>query len=221
MVLFIMVHIERGRTGNREEWGTGNSYFTVFLRRKGIVLDSFVMTTVFLNILTILREDTLILLGIDNSTQCYLELISELGLELPKPWYKYWKPYDLQKYWSISDYDNITDKTCYYLPQEEKKVVTRYNMFPTKELAERAVNLSELGRLMLLWQYANDCVYEPDWKQDTEKWFLSYDISQHQLIYEVTVTMHNDLIYFETKTQLEKFGDMNGMEILRLLGVKS
>ena len=25
----------------------------------------------------------------------------------------------------------------------------------------------------------------------------------------------------ETKTQLEKFGDMNGMEILRLLGVKS
>ena len=83
-------------------------------------------------------------------------------------------------------------------------VVTRYNMFPTKELAERAVNLSELGRLMLLWQYANDCVYEPDWKQDTEKWFLSYDIFQHQLMYEVTTTMHNDLIYFETKTQLEK-----------------
>ena len=74
---------------------------------------------------------------------------------------------------------------------------------------------------MLLWQYANDCVYAPDWEQDTEKWFLSYDIFQHQLRYEVTVTMHNDLIYFETKTQLEKFGDMNGMEILRLLGVKS
>ena len=94
-------------------------------------------------------------------------------------------------------------------------------MFPTKELAEKAVNLSELGRLMLLWQYANDCVYEPDWKQDTEKWFLSYDIFQHQFMYEVTATMHTDLIYFETKTQLEKFGDMNGMEILRLLGVKS
>jgi hypothetical protein len=179
------------------------------------------MTTENQKILTKLKEETLILLGIDNSTQCYLELISELGLELPKPWHKYWKPYDLKKYWSISDYDNITDKTYYYLPQEEKTVVTRYNMLPTKELAERAVNLSELGRLMLLWQYANDCVYEPDWKQDTEKWFLSYDIFQHQLMYEVTATMHNDLIYFETKTQLEKFGDMNGMEILRLLGVKS
>ena len=216
-----MAHIERVITGYIQEWGTGNSYFTVFLRSNGRVLDSFDMTTENQKIRTKLREETLILLGIDNSTQCYLELISELGLELPKPWHKYWKPYDLQKYWSISDYDNITDKTYYYLPQEEKMVVTRYNMFPTKELAERAVNLSELGRLMLLWQYANDCVYEPDWKQDTEKWFLSYDIFQHQLMYEVTATMHNDLIYFETKTQLEKFGDMNGMEILRLLGVKS
>ena len=216
-----MAHIERVITGYIQEWGTGNSYFTVFLRSNGRVLDSFDMTTETQKILTKLKEDTLILLGINNSPQGYLELISELGLELPKPWYKYWKPYDLQKYWSISDYDNITDKTYYYLPQEEKTVVTRYNMFPTKELAERAVNLSELGRLMLLWQYANDCVYEPDWKQDTEKWFLSYDIFQHQLMYEVTATMHNDLIYFETKTQLEKFGDMNGMEILRLLGVKS
>ena len=216
-----MACITRTITGNIEEWGTGNSYFTVFLRSNGRVLDSFDMTTENQEILTELREGTLILLGIHNSTQRYLELISELGLELPKPWHKYWKPYNLKKYWSISDYDNITDKTYYYLPQEEKMVVTRYNMFPTKELAERAVNLSELGRLMLLWQYANDCVYEPDWKQDTEKWFLGYDIFQHQLMYEVTVTMHTDLIYFETKTQLEKFGDMNGMEILRLLGVKS
>ena len=216
-----MACITRTITGNIEEWGTGNSYFTVFLRSNGRVLDSFDMTMENQEILTELREDTLILLGIHNSTQRYLELISELGLELPKPWHKYWKPYNLKKYWSISDYDNITDKTYYYLPQEEKMVVTRYNMFPTKDLAERAVNLSELGRLMLLWQHANDCVYEPDWKQDTEKWFLSYDIFQHRLMYEVTSTMHTDLIYFETKTQLEKFGDMNGMEILRLLGVKS
>ena len=216
-----MACITRIITGNIEEWGTGNSYFTVFLRSNGRVLDSFDMTMENQEILTGLREDMLVLLGISNNTQGYLELISELGLELPKPWHKYWKPHNLKKYWSISDYDNITDKTYYYLPQEEKMVVTRYNMFPTKELAERAVNLSELGRLMLLWQYANDCVYEPDWKQDTEKWFLGYDIFQHQLMYEVTSTMHTDLIYFETKTQLEKFGDMNGMEILRLLGVKS
>ena len=216
-----MACITRTITGNIEEWGTGNSYFTVFLRSNGRVLDSFDMTMENQEILTELREGTLVLLGISNNTQCYLELISELGLELPKPWHKYWKPYNLKKYWSISDYDNITDKTYYYLPQEEKMVVTRYNMFPTKELAERAVNLSELGRLMLLWQHANNCVYEPDWKQDTEKWFLGYDIFQHQLMYEVTSTMHTDLIYFETKTQLEKFGDMNGMEILRLLGVKS
>ena len=217
-----MACITRTITGNIEEWGTGNSYFTVFLRINGRVLDSFDMTMEDHEIRLELKETTHILLGIENSTQCYLELISDLGLEVPKPVYKYWKPYDLEKYWSIADYDNITEKTYYYyISQEIKMVVKRYNMFPTKELAERAVNLSELGRLMLLWQYANGCVYEPDWEQDTEKWFLSYDIFQHQLRYEVTSTMHTDLIYFETKTQLEKFGDMNGMEILRLLGVKS
>ena len=216
-----MACITRTITGNIEEWGTGNSYFTVFLRSNGAVIDSFNMKFNSHEIMDELSAYTLILLGIENSTQSYLELISGLGLEVPKAVYKYWKPCNLKKYWSISDYDNITDKTYYYLPQEEETVVTRYNMFPTKELAERAVNLSELGRLMLLWQYANDCVYEPDWKQATEKWFLGYDIFKHQFMYEVTSTMHTDLIYFETKTQLEKFGDMNGMEILRLLGVKS
>ena len=216
-----MAYINISITGYIELWGTGNSYFTVFLHSNGRVLDSFGMTTENHEIRLELTTYTLRLLGIESSTQSYLELISDLGLEVPKPVYKYWKPYNLKKYWSISDYDNITEKTYYYLPQEEEMVVTRYNMFPTKELAERAVNLSELARLMLLWQYANGCVYEPDWEQDTEKWFLGYDIFQHQFMYEVTSTMHTDLIYFETKTQLEKFGDMNGMEILRLLGVKS
>ena len=216
-----MAYINISITGYIELWGTGNSYFTVFLLSNGAVLDKFEMDVENHEIRLELNTYTLRLLGIENSTQDYLKLISDLGLEVPKPVYKYWKPKELEIYWSISDYDNITDKTYYYLPQEEKMVVTRYNMFPTKELAERAVNLSELGRLMLLWQYANDCVYEPDWKQDTEKWFLSYDIFQHQFRYEVTSTMHTDLIYFETKKQLENFSNMNGMEILRLLGVKS
>ena len=94
-------------------------------------------------------------------------------------------------------------------------------MFPAKELAERAVNLSELGRLMLLWQYANDCVYKPDWEQDTDKWYISFDIAKNQFTYECTYDTPSDLVYFETKKQLENFADMNGMEILRLLGVKS
>ena len=216
-----MAYINISITGYIELWGTGNSYFTVFLHSNGAVLDKFDMDVENHEIRLELNTYTLRLLGIENSTQSYLELISDLGLEVPKPVYKYWKPKELEIYWSISDYDNITDKTYYYLPQEEKMVVTRYNMFPTKELAERAVNLSELGRLMLLWQYANGCVYEPDWEQDTDKWYISYDIFQHQLMYEVTSTMHTDLIYFETKKQLENFSNMNGMEIIRLLGVKS
>ena len=216
-----MACITRTITGNIEEWGTGNSYFTVFLRSNGRVLDSFDMTMENQEILTELRPDTLILLEIENNKQCYLELISELGLEVPKPWHKYWTPHNLATYWSIADYNNITDKTYYYIPQESKKVETRYNMFPTKELAERAVTLSELGRLMLLWQYANDCLFIPDWEQDTDKWYISFDISQWQFMFESTKDIHTDLVYFETKTQLEKFSDMNGVEIVRLLGVKS
>ena len=216
-----MAYINISITGYIELWGTGNSYFTVFLHSNGAVLDKFEMDVENHEIRLELNTYTLRLLGIESSTQSYLELISDLGLELPKPVYKYWKPKELEIYWSIADYGNITEKTYCYIPQESKKIETRYNMFPTKELAERAVKLSELGRLSLLWQYANGCVYEPDWEQDTDKWYISYDIAENQFMYEVTKYMHTDLVYFETKKQLENFSNMNGMEIIRLLGVKS
>ena len=41
-------------------------------------------------------------------------------------------------------------------------MISNYNGFPTYDLAEKSVNLSKLGRLILLWQYANDCVCEHD-----------------------------------------------------------
>ena len=215
-----MACITRTITGNMEEWGTGNSYFTVFLRSNGRVLDSFDMTTENQEILTELREGTLILLGIHNSTQRYLELISELGLELPKPWHKYWKPYNLKKYWSISDYDNITDKTYYYLPQEEKKVVTHYDMFPTKELAERAVNLSELGRLMLLWQYANDCLFEPVWNNKrSRKHYFYYSHNLERILVGDYFDFQDDILYFETEEQTKAFVDMYSEEIKKIMGV--
>ena len=46
-----MACITRTITGYKEEWGTGNSYFTVFLRSDGRVLDSFDMTTEILRLL--------------------------------------------------------------------------------------------------------------------------------------------------------------------------
>ena len=215
-----MACITRTITGNIEEWGTGNSYFTVFLRSNGRVLDSFDMTTENQEILTELREDTLILLGIHNSTQRYLELISELGLELPKPVYKYWKPKELEIYWSIADYDNITEKTYYYLPQESKKVETRYNRFPTKELAERAVNLSKLGRLILLWQYANDCIFEPDWLDGIQhKYYIIYDSRDKNACYYYGITAQLDTVYFETEEQVKTFIKAYNKEIKKIMGV--
>ena len=154
----------------------------------------------------------------------YMKLIEDLGLEIPKSYRRHWTPKTEQKHYYIDFEGDICPNgisSNFGYNEVDRRRCENFNMFPTRELAEKGKNLSKLGRLVLLWQYANDCVYEPDWKQDTEKWYISYDIFQHQFTYEVTSTMHTDLIYFETKTQLEKFGDMNGMEILRLLGVKS
>ena len=195
------------------------SYVGIRLHICGDITDFFAVDTKEKEIITRLNATTKILLKIEHTFEDYMKLIEDLGLEIPESYKKHWKP-------------TLKDGTlwCYFVNSVgeiegnsfsnstfDNELVANFNIFPNKELAEKAVNLSKLGRLILLWQYANDCLFEPDWKQDTEKWFLSYDIFQHQLMYEVTSTMHTDLIYFETKTQLEKFGDMNGMEILRLL----
>ena len=57
-----MACITRTITGNIEEWGTGNSYFTVFLRSNGRVLDSFV--NIFLVVFSIALVGVMIALPV-------------------------------------------------------------------------------------------------------------------------------------------------------------
>ena len=48
-----------------------------------------------------------------------------------------------------------------------RAIAKDYRMFPNKELAEKSENLSKLNRLILLWQYANNCLFEPNWEDET------------------------------------------------------
>ena len=92
-------------------------------------------------------------------------------------------------------------------------------MFPTRELAEKGKNLSKLGRLVLLWQYANDCIFEADWKDgDTKKYFIRYDYIKEEVCHGYNVTIPSDTLYFETEEQVEAIIEMYSEEIKEIMG---
>ena len=93
-------------------------------------------------------------------------------------------------------------------------------MFPTRELAEKTINISKLGRLILLWQYANDCIFEADWKDgDTKKYFIRYDYIKEEVCHGYNVTIPSDTLYFETIEQVETFIEMYETEIKKIMEV--
>ena len=217
-----MACITRTITGYKEEWGTGNSYFTVFLRSDGRVLDSFDMTMENQEILSALREDTLLLLGISNNTQCYLELISELGLEIPESYKKHWKPTlkegTLWCYFvnSVGEIEGNSFSNSTF----DNELVANFNIFPNKELAEKAVNLSKLGRLILLWQYANDCLFVPDWLDGIQyKYYIIYDSRDKNACYDYSFRQKSNNIHFETSEQVKAFIKVYDKEIKKIMGV--
>ena len=93
-------------------------------------------------------------------------------------------------------------------------------MFPTRELAEKSVNLSKLGRLILLWQYANDCAFEPDWLDDIQyKYYLVFDSRDKNACYDYSFRQKSNNIHFETSEQVKTFIEMYETEIKKSMGV--
>ena len=93
-------------------------------------------------------------------------------------------------------------------------------MFPTRELAEKTINISKLGRLILHWQNANDCLFTPDWKDgDTKKYFIRYDYIKEEVCHDYNVTIPSDTLYFETIEQVETFIEMYETEIKKIMEV--
>ena len=163
------------------------------------------------------------ILGVDiNDYSDYMKLIEDLGLEIPESYKKHWKP-------------TLKDGTlwCYFVNSVgeiegnsfsnstfDNELVANFNIFPNKELAEKAVNLSKLGRLILLWQYANDCLFEPDWLDGIQnKYYIIYDSRDKNACYDYSFRQKSNNIHFETSEQVKTFIEMYSEEIKKSMGV--
>ena len=77
-----------------------------------------------------------------------------------------------------------------------------------------------MGRLILLWQYTNDCIFEADWLDgDTKKYFIRYDYINEEVCHDYNVTISSDTLYFETAEQVEAFIKAYDKEIKKIMGV--
>ena len=166
------------------------------------------------------------ILGVDiNDYSNYMQLIKDLGLEIPSIWKKHWTPKINENYFFVNSEDEICATNIssdFGYNDADIKRCRNHNMFPTIELAEKGKNISKLGRLILLWQNANNCIFEADWKDgDTKKYFIRYDHMNGEVCYHYNVTIPLDTVYFETVEQVTKFIDMYETEIKKIMGVKS
>ena len=81
-------------------------------------------------------------------------------------------------------------------------------------------NVSKISRLALLWQYANDCLFKPDWKNlDQSKHSIIYAEMYKDLRADTSRTVRGNKTYFETEEQVEAFIDMYSEEIKKIMGV--
>jgi hypothetical protein len=176
-------------------------------------------------IITRLNATTKILLNIEHTFEDYMKLIADLdlGLEIPESYKKHWKP-------------TLKDGTlwCYFVNSVgeiegnsfsnstfDNKLVANFNIFPNKELAEKSIKSSKLGRLILLWQYANDCLFEPDWLDGIQyKYFIIYCTQDKNVRYDYSLRQKSNNIHFETSEQVKTFIDMYEAEIKELMNIK-
>ena len=167
------------------------------------------------------EKSTGVLLGMRGVYEGYIKLIEDLGLEIPESYKRHWTPKTGQKHYYIDFEGDIClngISSNFGYNEVDRRRCENYNMFPTRELAEKGKNLSKLGRLILLWRYANDCLFEPDWKDgDTKKYFLKYDYIKEEVCHDYNVTIPSDTLYFETSEQVEAFIEMYETEIKKII----
>ena len=191
--------------------------FYVKLKLRDERLDWFELDLVNKEIQSHLEKGTQILLGISTYDD-YIRLIKDLGLKLPVHlgYKEHWTP-KFNEYYVFVDSNGIThshsiDKTGYHTADIKK--AEYYNMFPTYGLAKKVVNLSKLDRLILLWQYANDCLFEPDWGDDSQvKYKVVFDSYTNSPDIDLSFYVKENRIYFKTRKQAKAFVEMYKKEI--------
>ena len=189
------------------------------------IIDFFAVDVEEKEIITRLNATTKILLKIEHTFEDYMKLIADLdlGLEISGKHKKHWTPKTGEDYFFINSYGElethfIEKKEYHWLDQRRYE---NYNIFPTKELAEKATNVSKLDRLILLWQYANDCLFTPDWLDGIQyKYYIIYDSRDKNACYDYSFRQKSNNIHFETSEQVKTFIDMYEAEIKELMNIK-
>ena len=147
----------------------------------------------------------------------YKAFLGLLGIEVPKLSLAHWTPAKNSNVYVITDSEielASSDRA------EVKKACLNYNVFPGLALAERAINLSKLDRLILLWQYANDCLFEPDWLDGVQyKYYIIYDSRDKNACYDYSFRQKSNNIHFETSEQVKAFIEIYDKEIKKIMGV--
>ena len=152
-----------------------------------------------------------------------MKLLKDLGptnLEIPEEFKKHWTPKDNDTYYFLNRLGEVvldTDINSFF----QIGILENYNAFPTEELAEKSIKSSKLGRLILLWQYANDCLFEPDWLDGIQyKYYIIYDSRDKNACYDYSLRQKSNNIHFETSEQVKIFIDMYEAEIKELMNIK-
>ena len=198
----------------------------VDLFSNGVKLDWFELNYKHKSINVELSNDIGKILKVDvNDYFDYIKLLDELGLEIPPTYKRHWTPKTGEDYFYIN-FEGFEGEVCpnyianFGYNKVDQKRYENYNMFPTRELAEKTINVSKLGRLILLWQYTNDCIFEADWKDgDTKKYFIRYDYIKEEVCHGYNVTIPSDTLYFKTREQVEAFIEMYETEIKKSMEV--
>ena len=154
----------------------------------------------------------------------YMKLIEELGLKIPKSYRRHWTPKTGEDYFYIDFEGEVCPNSIssnFGYNEVDQKRYENYNMFPARELAEKTINISKLGRLILLWQYANDCLFEPDWLDGIQqKYYIIYDSRDKNACYDYSLRQKSNNIHFETAEQVKAFIEMYEAEIKELMNIK-
>ena len=147
----------------------------------------------------------------------YKAFLGLLGIEVPKLSLPHWTPNKNSNVYIItnSEIEQASSDRA-----EIKKACLNYNVFPSLELAERAINLSKLDRLILLWQYKNNCLFTPDFKNvDQPKHSVIYVQMYKELKADRIYTVREHKTYFKTREQVKAFIEMYETEIKKIMGV--
>ena len=198
-------------------------YLTVYLYFNNTRVDHFIVNTIKKEIIFGMQRDTKVSLNIEDTYEDYMKLVKDLGptnLEIPEEFKKHWTPKDNDTYYFLNRLGEVvldTDINSFF----QIGILENYNAIPTEELAEKSIKSSKLGRLILLWQYTNNCIFTPDWDNfDQPKHSIIYDVLYKDLRVDMSYVVKGDKVYFETEEQAQAFIDMYEAEIKELMNIK-